>query len=64
MDRSLKFLVENLIKVGHLMRYIREIYHGVELRQVANKIIVGTTASSESRLAINYILGSPSDNQY
>ena len=30
--RSLKFLVEKLIKVGHLKRYIREINNGVESR--------------------------------
>ena len=31
--RSVKFMVENLIKGGHLMRYIREIDHGVESGQ-------------------------------
>ena len=62
--RSLKFLVENLIKVGHLRRYIREINQGPEPRQDANKIAVGVVAPQEPRLTINYILGGLSDDQY
>ena len=56
--------MENLIKVGHLRRYIRELDHGVESGQAVNKIIAGTAVSSESRPTINYILGGPSDDQY
>ena len=62
--RGLKFLVEKFIKVGHLKRYIREIDQGSEPRQDADIIIVGIVALSESRPAINYILGGPSDDQY
>ena len=64
MCRSLKFLVEKLIKVGHLKKYIREIDQGVESGQAVDRITVGTTVSSESRLAMNYILGGSSNNQY
>ena len=53
-----------MIKARHLRSYIREIDHGVESRQAADKIIVGATVSPESRLTINNILGGPSDDQY
>ena len=59
--RSVKFLVEKLIKAGHLRSYLREIDQGAEPRQAANRITVGAVAPPESRPAINYILGSPSD---
>ena len=62
--RSLKFLVEKLIKAGHIKMNIREIDHGVESRQAADKITAGAIVALESRPAINYILGGPSDNQY
>ena len=62
--RSLKFLVEKLIKAGHLMRYIREMNQGSGPRQDADKIAVGAVASQEPRPTINYILGGPSDDQY
>ena len=62
--RSLKFLVERLIKAGHLIRYVREVDCGVEFEPSANRIIAGATAWSETRPAINYILRGPSDDQY
>ena len=62
--QSLKFLVEKLIKVGHLRKYIREIDQGVESGQAADRITVGTTVSSESRMAMNYILGGSSNDQF
>ena len=57
-------MVENLIKVGHVRRYIREIDHRVESGQVADRVTTSAVAPSESRPAINYILGRPFDNQY
>ena len=36
--RSLKFMVEKLIKDGHLRRYIREIDHGVESGQAIDRV--------------------------
>ena len=62
--RSVKFMVENLVKVGLLRRYIREIDHRVESEQAADRVTVVMVASSESRLTINYILGGPSYDQY
>ena len=56
--------MENLIKSGHLRRYIREIDHGVESGQVVDRVTTDEAVLSESRPTINYILGSPSDDQY
>ena len=52
------------MKARHLKRYIREIDQGLEPRQDVDRIAVGTVAPPESRLAINYILSGPSDDQY
>ena len=46
---------------GTSQKYIRELDHGVESEQAADRITLGTAAPSESRLAINYILGGPDD---
>ena len=35
-----------------------------ELGQVADRITIGAVILSKSKLAINYILGGPSDDQY
>ena len=62
--RSLKFMVERLIKAGHLKRYVREVDRRAESRPPLNKITVSETVSLESRPTINYILGGPSDDRY
>ena len=62
--RSLKFMVEKLIKAGHLRRYVKEPDQEVESGQAANRITIGTSTPTESRPTINYILGGPSDDQY
>ena len=62
--RSLKFLVEKLIKVRHLSRYVKEGDHGEESGQAMDRITTGATIPIESRPAINYILGGPSNDQY
>ena len=62
--QSLKFLVEKLIKAGHLRRYVRELDQGVESGQAAGRITTGAAAPLEPRPTINYILGGPSNNQY
>ena len=56
-------MVEKLIKVGHLRRYIREIDHGVA-EQATDRVTADVAALSESRPTINYILGGPFDDQY
>ena len=55
-------MVEKLIKAEHLRRYIKEIDHGVELGQLADKITTAMATPLESRPDINYILTGPSDN--
>ena len=55
-------MVEKLIKVGHLRRYVREVDREVESVPRADKIKVGAVAPSESRPTINYILGGPFDS--
>ena len=62
--RSLKFLLEKLLKVGHLKRYVKEADHREESRQATNRIITGATIPLESKPFINYILGGLSANQY
>ena len=57
-------MVERLIKVGHLRRYVREVDCGAESVPTADRITTGPAVLFESRLAINYILGGPFDDQY
>ena len=60
--RSLKFLVERLIKTGHLRRYIREVDREEEFAPTVGRIITGVVAHPESRQTINYILGGSLDD--
>ena len=46
------------------MRYVSEIDQAPEPRQDADRIADGAVTPPEPRLAINYILGSLSDDQY
>ena len=62
--RSLKFLVEKLIKAGHLRRYVKEVDHKEESRQAEDQVTAGAAIPTESRPTINYILSGPSDDQY
>ena len=57
-------MVERLIKLGQLRRYVREVDYRVEFVPTINRITADATTTSESRLAINYILGGPFDDQY
>ena len=62
--QSLKFLIEKLIRVGHLTRYIRGSSDEVATAPTADRTVVDTEHASNSRLAINFILGGPHDSQY
>ena len=62
--RSLKFIVEKLIKVGHLRRYIKEVDHEEGSAPTPRKTTTSIVAPPEPRPAINYILGGPFDDQY
>ena len=46
------------------MRYLKEVDQGVESGHPIGRITANPTASLEPRLAINYIMGSPADDQY
>ena len=62
--QSLKFLVEKLIRVGHLKRYIREPTRGVVAAPTTDRVVVDTENASGSRPAINFILGGTTNSQY
>ena len=62
--QSLKFLVEKLIRAGHLKRYVREPTCGTETAPAVERVIVGAEHPSEPLPAINFILGGPTDDQY
>ena len=62
--QSLKFLIEKLIRAGHIRRYIQEPSNGVATAPTADRAIVDTVHASGSRPAINFILGGPHDSQY
>ena len=57
-------MVERLIKAGHLIRYVREVGHGVEFGSTTDRITTGAIVPLESRPTINYIMGGPFDDQY
>ena len=57
-------MVERLIKVRHLIRYIREVNYGEEFAPIVDRIITGVAAQFEYKLTINYILRGPFDDQY
>ena len=56
---SLMFLIEKLIRAGHLMRYIRGPSDGVASLPTADRAVVDIEHASGSRPAINFILGGP-----
>ena len=62
--QCLKFLVEKLIRVGHLRRYLREPINGVAAAPTTDTVIVDTEHASGPRQAINFILGGSVDSQY
>ena len=54
--QNLKFLVEKLIRAGHL--------RGVAVAPTADRVVVDVEHASSPRPAINFILGGPADSQY
>ena len=63
-SQSLKFLVEKLIRAGHLKRYIREPISRVTAAPTVDMVIVDTEHASGPLQTINFILGGLADNQY
>ena len=62
--QGLKLLVERLIRIGHLRRFIRKPARGTEKAPIADRAITATEHPSESRPTINFVLGGPIDDQY
>ena len=62
--QSLKFLIEKLIRAGHLRRYLREPTHGATAAPTTDRAVAEIEHTPEPRPIINYILGGPADNQY
>ena len=57
-------MVEKLIKASHLKRCIQEKVHVAEAAPAVERIAVGVELLPEPRPTINYILGSPTEDQY
>ena len=57
-------MVEKLIRIGHLRRYIRETVYVAEATPTVERIAVGVKLPPEPRPTINYILGGLTDDQY
>ena len=57
-------MVEKLIRVGHLRRYVWEMVRGVEASPAIERIAASSELPPEPRPTINYILGDLADDQY
>ena len=62
--RSLKFMVEKLIKAVNLKRYIRETVRVAKVAPAVERITIGVELPPEPWSTINYILGGPTNDQY
>ena len=62
--QSLEFLVERLIRAGHLRRYLREPTQGAATATTAGGAIVEIENAPGPQPTINFILGGSVDNQY
>ena len=62
--QSLKFLVERLIRAGHLRWYLREPTRGATVVPTTDRAIVEIEHAPEPRPTINFILRGPADKQY
>ena len=62
--QSLKLLVEKLVKVEHLRMYIKEADHKEKPGPTVDRIAAGAATPPKPTPVINYMLGSPSDDQY
>ena len=62
--QGLKFMIERLIRAGHLRRFIREPTRTAETAPASNRAIVAAEHSLEPKPTINFILGGPVDDQY
>ena len=61
--QGLKFMIERLIRAGHLRRFTREPTRTAETAPASYRAVVAAEHSSETRPTINFILGGPIDDQ-
>ena len=62
--QTLKFLVEKLIRAGHLRGYIQEPARRAKIAPAVERIAASLELPSEPQPTINYILGGPAYNLY
>ena len=62
--QSLKFLMEKLIRAGHLRRYLRGPTSGAPAIPATDRAVAEIEHAPEPRPTINFILGGPADSQY
>ena len=62
--QSLKFLVEKLIRAGHLRRYLRGPTSGAIAAPATDRAVAEIEHAPEPRPTIHFILGGPADSQY
>ena len=62
--QSLKFLVEKLIRAGHLRRYLRGATSGAPAIPAINRAVAEIEHALEPWPTINFILGGPADSQF
>ena len=62
--RSLKFLVERLIKANQLRRYVQETVCEAEAAPAVERIVASAKLPPESWPTIDYILSGPANDQY
>ena len=62
--QSLKFLVEKLIRAGHLKPYLREPTHRETAAPTVDRAVADIEHASGPRPTINFILRGPVDSQY
>ena len=57
-------MIEKLIWVGHLKRYLREPTYGATTAPTTDRAVTDIEHASGPRSTINFILGGPADSQY
>ena len=62
--QSLMFLIEKLIRAGHLKRHLREPTRGATAASTTDRAVAEIEHASEPRPTINFILRGPADSQY
>ena len=62
--QSLRFLIEMMIRTGHLRRFLREPSRGATTTPTSDRAVVEIQHAPDPRPTINFILGRPANNEY